>query len=381
MAVRPSRLSAVFRPFGGGDLNPTPVEILFSLPTPVLVIDRADRIRIANSAAEALFNRGQASLAQATLGELIPPAGETLARSPGVKPEDSAVALYDLEIEPADGRRYRADLLISPLAEKPGWRVVAIHARAITSLVDRKAVGKGAALAATGAASMLAHEIKNPLSGIRGAAQLLRRSAGEGAEPLTRLIRDEVDRIAALVDRMEGFTDDRPVSFEPQNIHAILGRVREIAKSGFARDLSIRELYDPSLPEVSGNRDRLIQIFLNLLKNAAEALDLRTGEDEIIVTTAYRHGYSVMATDGGRMSLPIEVCIIDTGRGAPPEVADHLFEPFVTSKPSGSGLGLALVAKLVADHGGVIEYAREGRPARTVFRILLPRHKDKEERS
>ena len=374
MVVRPSRLSAVFRPFGGGDTMPSATEILFSLPTPVLVIDRADQVKLVNSAAETLFNRSQSALAQSRLGELIPAAVETLARAPGVNPEDAGVAVYDLEIEPVNGRSYRADLLISPLSERPGWRVITIHARATTSLIDRQSIGKGAARAATGAAAMLAHEIKNPLSGIRGAAQLLQRSAGEKGEPLTRLIRDEVDRIAALVDRMEGFTDDRPVSFEPQNIHAILSHVREVAKSGFAHDIPIRELYDPSLPEVSGNRDLLIQIFLNLLKNAAEALDGAGDKNEIVVTTAYRHGYSVTDDDGRRRSLPIEVCVIDTGPGAPADIAGHLFEPFVSGKRSGSGLGLALVAKLVADHGGVVEYAREGRPPRTVFRILLPRH-------
>jgi len=374
MAVRPGRLSAVLRPFGGGASTPGGTDIFASLPTPVLVIDKEDRIRIANGAAEALFNRGQAALSQTTLGEMVPQIADALARSPGINADDPAIAVYDVGFEPVEGREHRADLLISPIADHPGWRVVAVHARAVTSLLDRQVIGKGAARSAIGAAAMLAHEIKNPLSGIRGAAQLLSRSVGEGGEALTRLIREEVDRIAALVDRMEGFTDDRPVAFEAQNIHAILGHVREIATSGFARELTIRELYDPSLPEVRGNRDMLIQIFLNLVKNAAEALGHNTASDEIVLTTAYRHGYSVTDRLGQRVALPIEVCVFDTGPGAPPDVAPHMFDPFVSSKKSGSGLGLPLVAKLVADHGGVIEYAREGRPQRTVFRVLLPRY-------
>jgi nitrogen-specific signal transduction histidine kinase len=126
------------------------------------------------------------------------------------------------------------------------------------------------------------------------------------------------------------------------------------------------------LSAVLGHRDSLIQILINLLKNAAEAMG--DGPGAITLTTAYRHGVSMRRADGdARQPLPIELCVIDEGPGAPPEIEGHLFDPFVTTKRTGSGLGLALVEKLVSDQGGIIEYAREGTPSRTVFRLLLPR--------
>jgi two-component system nitrogen regulation sensor histidine kinase GlnL len=171
---------------------------------------------------------------------------------------------------------------------------------------------------------------------------------------------------------MEGFTDTRPLALESQNIHAILDHASNVARSGFGENILFRQVYDPSLPNVLGHRDSLVQIVINLLKNAAEALGEAGGS--VTLTTAYRHGMRMVTEGGdGRRHLPIEVCVIDDGPGAPPEIAEHLFDPFVSSKRDGRGLGLALVEKLVADQGGMVEYAREGQPERTVFRLLLPR--------
>ena len=349
-------------------------EIFAALPDPLLVVDAEGRVTEANGAAETLLNLSRSAIVGRTTDELI---GEAV-RLPA---SDAPFAAYDSELTLPGNRHLRGDVMVSPLPERPGWRVVTIHGRARAHLVTRRAEREGGTLAAVGAAAMLAHEIKNPLSAIRGAAQLLEVSADSGSQDMTRLIRDEVDRIAALIDRMEGFTDTRPLELGPQNIHSILGHAREVALQGFAKGITIREIYDPSLPAVLGHRDSLVQVLINLLKNAAEAMREHPdapASGTITLTTAYRHGVSVLTPRGAqRHELHIEVCVIDEGPGAPPELEEHLFDPFVSSKRSGRGLGLALVDKLVVDQGGIVEYAREGVPPRTVFRLLLPRAKGK----
>jgi two-component system nitrogen regulation sensor histidine kinase GlnL len=345
--------------------KPVPAEeLLAALPTPVIAIDADGVIHDINGAVESLLNLSRAAIVGMTIAEAI---GHTLESVP----IETMVTAYDQEIVLGSGR-HQADLLIAPWPERAGWRVVTIHPHPAAGPIARRSGREGGSRTAAGAAAMLAHEIKNPLSGISGAAQLLEQSVDADARPLTRLIREEVDRVAALIDRMENFTDTRPLECEPQNIHAILEHARAVAAQGMPPTIQFREIYDPSLPSVLGHRDSLVQILINLIKNASEALGPLGGT--IALTTAYRHGIRMLTDDGyGRRALPIEVCVVDDGPGPPHDIAEHLFDPFVTSKPTGRGLGLALVQKLIVDQGGMVEYAREGRPERTVFRLMLPR--------
>jgi two-component system nitrogen regulation sensor histidine kinase GlnL len=349
--------------------QPEAAAVLAALPDPVIVIDRGGRVRSVNPAAEQFLGNSAAALRVSSISDLVAPYSPILSLIESVWRTGNIISEYDVVLE---GARFGSRLVTIQAAlsgEPTELLVLTLHERSMADKLDRQLIHRNAARSITAMAAMLAHEVKNPLSGIRGAAQLLEQDADPAARQLTQLICDETDRIVALVDRMGAFSDHRPIACAPTNIHEVLERVRKIAQSGFARHARLVEEYDPSLPLVHGNRDLLVQVFLNVVKNAAEAAP--QADSEIILTTAYRLGLRLSGPDGaGRRHLPLMVSVADNGAGIPEDLRPHLFDPFITTKRNGRGLGLALVAKVIGDHGGVIEF--ESQPRRTVFRVFLP---------
>ncbi len=347
------------------------MSVLNAIQNPVIMVDAAGYITFANWEGEAFFGASAGTLARSTIFTFIPFGSPLLMLIDQVRERRAPVNEYRVDLSsPRLGADRLVDLYVAPVPAQPGCVVVVFQERSMAEKIDRQLTHRAAARSVTGLASMLAHEIKNPLFGIRGAAQLLEMSASDDDRTLTRLIRDETDRIVSLVDRMEIFSDERPVDRLPINIHSVLEQVKTSAKAGFGRHIKFLELYDPSLPAVHANRDQLVQVFLNLVKNAVEAVGERP-EGEILLTSAYRPGIRLsVAGTGEKISLPLEFCVIDNGPGVPGDLMQHLFDPFITTKTNGSGLGLALVAKIIGGHGGIVECDRHHN--RTIFRVLMP---------
>ncbi len=350
------------------------LNLLDGLPHPILLLGSDSSIEYANAAAEDFFQASVALLRRQSLSEVVAFGSPLLALVDHVRRHGYNVNEYGVDLGSAKNAGQRlVDVFCGPVTEAQEKIMLVLQQRSMAQMIERQLTHRGAARSVSGLAAVLAHEIKNPLSGIRGAAQLLESAISDEDRTLTQLICAESDRICDLVDRMEVFGDERPLIKEAVNIHDVLDHVRKIAQAGFASHIKLIEEYDPSLPAVPGSRDKLIQAFLNLLKNASEAIGSERSDGKIVLSTAFRPGVRLSVPGSAtRISLPLEIAIRDNGPGVPSELRRHLFEPFVTTKPSGSGLGLALVAKFIGDHGGIIEC--DSAPGGTTFRALLPMH-------
>ncbi len=346
--------------------------LLAALPHPILVLAPDNRIVYANAATEAFLSTGIALLKRTQLDEIVAFDCPLMALVDQVRRSGSTLNEYGVEITtPKFSGPKLVDVYGGPLPDQPDLNVLMLQQRNMALMIERQLTHRAAARSVSGLAAVLAHEIKNPLSGIRGAAQLLEPGLSDQDRSLTQLICSETDRIRNLVDRMEVFGDERPLTKEPVNIHDVLDHVRRLCESGVGRGIRYLEDYDPSLPPVPGNRDKLVQAILNLVKNAIEAIGEKRDHGRIVMQTSFRPGVRLsVAGSGKRISLPLMIQVEDNGPGIPEHLKSHLFDPFVTTKQSGTGLGLALVAKIIGDHGGIVECDSE--PQRTIFRVLLP---------
>ncbi len=365
----------VLKVVGRGSPRPQPIDglaMLGAVPVPIVLLDAADRFRYANSAAEQFLGLSLLQLNQMSLHDLLPGDHPLFALIDQVRTHELTISDHELTLESPRLLKPAVAVQATTVPEEPGSVLISMWDSSAARALDRQMNFRGAARSVSGMAALLAHEVKNPLSGIRGAAQLLESTVVEADRELAVLIREEADRIRALVDRMEVF-GEKPIERRAVNIHRVLEHVRRLAQTGFAPHLRFVETYDPSLPPVWGNRDQLVQVLLNLVKNAAEAIidGNPSASGEITLMSAYQHGVRLAVPGSSqRVHLPLVVTVRDNGPGIGEDIKPHLFDPFVTSKPSGSGLGLALVAKIVGDHGGLVEM--DSRPGRTDFRLHLP---------
>ncbi|MEQ8604103.1 MAG: ATP-binding protein [Marivibrio sp.] len=355
-----------------GPARPAAEAILEALPEPVLVVDQKDDVVFVNGAAESFFAGSRVSLFGQNLQALIPHDSPLLALVAKVRRSQSSMTEYGVQLQTPRIGRHLLSIDAAPLGDVEGGVVITLKEHTIAGKIDDALTQRGAARSVSALSAMLAHEVKNPLSGIRGAAQLLETLVPGEDRALCQLIKEETDRIVKLVGRMEVFSDRPSLEREAVNIHIVLDRVLELARNGFGKGVRFTADYDPSLPPVYGDKDQLVQVFLNLVKNAAEAVQGAGVHDaEIVVKTAFRHGVR-LAVPGldSRMHLPLVVTVRDNGPGIPEDIRRNLFDPFITTKQGGTGLGLALAAKLIGDHGGVIDV--DSRPRRTVFSVMLP---------
>ena len=354
--------------FSQKSILPPGYAVLDNMPYPVLLVDNATSIFWVNHAAESFFQRSHTMLVGSYLTDMLPPDTTLFQLLRRVEGGGQSISDQNIELVSPRVGRHLVDAQISKIEGEQILFCVSLQPKALAERVRGMSSFKGAALSMSKISALLAHEIKNPLAGIKGAAQLLQMELPETGHELSELIVEEADRITRLLNRIEGMASDAPVSSSELNIHEVLDHSIRITKASFGRHVDIKTQYDPSLPPLFADREMLVQAFINILKNASEAIQ-KNGQ--IIISTSYSlHAY--FAAVGGKRTahLPLQIEIMDNGTGIPDELQDLIFEPFISSKSAGSGLGLAMVASVISDHGGMV--SAHSKPAETTITINLP---------
>ncbi|MGB1894136.1 MAG: two-component system sensor histidine kinase NtrB [Candidatus Puniceispirillaceae bacterium] len=346
-------------------------EVMDVLPFPIALLDRDDSFIWLNHAGEQFFKSSLSILSGTRLDRLIPKDSQIFslirrARQSGTSVEDKAITFVgpriglrgaSIQLVPFPLSDFDEPVILMTLQERTGAEQLATQQNF-----------KGAALSMSRMSALLAHEIKNPLAGIKGAAQLLEMELPEAHHELSHMIVSETDRITSLLQRIENLSSDAPVRFETVNIHEVLDHCLKITSASFGRHLEIKRSYDPSLPDIQADREMLVQCFINLFKNASEATE--EGDSLSLQTSYSLTRYVTTETSRKLIHLPLQIAIKDSGKGVSDDLQAHIFEPFVSNKSGGSGLGLAMVASVIADHGGAI--AMHSSPQGSCFTLNLP---------
>lgn len=346
-------------------------EVMDVLPFPIVMLDRDDSFIWLNHAGEQFFKSSLSILSGTRLDRLIPKDSQIFslirrARQSGTSVEDKAITFVgpriglrgaSIQLVPFPLSDFDEPVILMTLQERTGSEQLATQQNF-----------KGAALSMSRMSALLAHEIKNPLAGIKGAAQLLEMELPEAHHELSHMIVSETDRITSLLQRIENLSSDAPVRFETVNIHEVLDHCLKITSASFGRHLEIKRSYDPSLPDIQADREMLVQCFINLFKNASEATE--EGDSLSLQTSYSLTRYVTTETSRKLIHLPLQIAIKDSGKGVSDDLQAHIFEPFVSNKSGGSGLGLAMVASVIADHGGAI--AMHSSPQGSCFTLNLP---------
>lgn len=334
-----------------------PAGLLDSLPLAIVTVDRQGVVTFANPAALSLLNLRRVALLGQPLGAALGDDNALTALVTRLLDRNVTVAEADCQLGASVGV-----CAVTATVTPDGASI------ALTLSPRGRRRSEGSPSKAPPVARTLAHEVRNPLAGIRGAAQLIGKHANTETRALTDLIVAEVDRIRRLTDRLDAYDSETPLALASLNIHSVLDRVIQLVRSQH-HAVDVQTDYDPSLPMMIGDGDQLIQALLNLAKNAVEAAPSHGG-GRVVLASRYRTGMRLRGAANDRARPLLEISVRDNGPGVAPHILDRLFDPFTTTKPNGAGLGLAVCSRIVAAHGGHIDV--ESKPGATAFRVYLP---------